>query len=89
MVPNGETEMRLSTSEICINRFVSTIKKTIKDYPNDSIIMPVRNSLFLLDLIDIFHTKLTQIRKIHVISDIFMSTIHYSNANVDYLSKPL
>lgn len=89
MVPKGESEVTLSTSEICINRFVSSIKKIVKEYPEDSIIMPVRNSLFLLDLIDILHFKISQIRKIHVISDIFMSTINYSNANVDYLNKPL
>jgi hypothetical protein len=89
MVPKGESEVRLSTSEICINRFVSTLKKIVKDYPDDSIIMPVRNSMFLLDLLDILHYKISQIRKIHVISDIFLSTINYSNANVDYLNKPL
>ncbi len=58
MVPKGESELRLSTSEICINRFVSTIKKIVKEYPDDSVIMPVRNSIFLLDLIDILHFKI-------------------------------
>lgn len=59
MVPKGDSEVRLSTSEICINRFVSTLKKLVKDHPDDSIIMPVRNSLFLLDLLDILHYKIS------------------------------
>ena len=82
----SETENKLTTSEVIINRFISDVKKVLKNYPEDNIIFPMRNSLFLLDLIDIFHYKLPSLHKIHVISSTYLPTINYANANVDYLN---
>lgn len=85
----GEKEKGLATSEISINRYISNLKKIMKERPENNIVFPVRNSIFLLDLIEIFQYKLPSLRKIHIISSTFLSTINYSNANVDYLNQNL
>ena len=51
--------------------------------------MPIRNPLFLLDILDILHMKVTGFRKLHVITSVFPSVVSYANANVDYLNPKL
>lgn len=85
----NEKEGKLATSEVSINRYISNLKKIMRERPEDNIVFPVRNSIFLLDLIEIFQYKLPNLRKIHIISSTFLSTINYSNANVDYLNQNL
>lgn len=87
--PKSEKEKTLATSEVSINRFISHLKKVMKERPEDNIIFPVRNSLFILDLIEIFQYKLPSLRRIHIISSTFLNTVNYSNANVDYLNESL
>lgn len=87
--PRGDKESSFSASEISINRYISNLKKIMKERPEDNVIFPVRNSIFLLDLIEIFQYKFPSLRKIHIISSTFLSTINYSNANVDYLNQNL
>ena len=88
-IPKDEKERKLVTSEMSINRFVSHLRNVLVEHKNENIILPVRNSMFLLDLLDIFQYKLPRMRKIHIISSVFLSSINFANANVDYLHKKL
>lgn len=87
--PANKTELRLSKDEVTINRFVSVLRKMLKEHPAENILMPIRNPIFLLDLIDILQLKVGSFRKLHIISSVFPAVESYANANVDYLNPPL
>ena len=80
---------KLNNNELLINRFATTLKKLLADNPKGNFIIPIKNILFLLDLIDIIMLKIHNFQKIHIISSSSESLINYSNANVDYLNKIL
>ena len=87
--PANSNEGQLTKDEITINRFIAKLKKILKEHRAENILMPIRNPLFLLDILDILHMKVTGFRKLHVITSVFPSVVSYSNANVDYLNPKL
>ena len=87
--PQNENESRLNQAELCVNRFVGLLKKTLKDHKNENILLPIRNLFFLLDIIDIIKEKVSGFVKIHIITSTIEPMIKYANANVDYLNKAL
>jgi len=87
--PNSKNESLLTKSEITINRFVSNLKKILKDHMAENILIPVRSPLFLLDLLDILQLKVSSFKKIHIISKVFTTVVSYANANVEYLNEKL
>lgn len=51
--------------------------------------MPISNSLFFLDFIDVFRFKLVLFEKIHIIGCTYEEIVGYSNANVEFINSRL
>lgn len=80
---------KLNNNELLVNRFASMLKKLLQENPKGNFVIPIKNSIFLLDMLDMLLMKINNFQKIHFISSSAEATINYSNINVDYLNKML
>jgi len=79
----------LRNYDILLQNFVEYLLSHLNNRDSGNILLPVRNSIFLLDLIDLFRRKVHNFQKIHIIGTSFEEIVAYSNANVEFVNSIL
>jgi len=68
---------------------ISKMEEFLRNTRRGNVLFPVRNTLFLLDLLDYLSHKSKVYEKIHIISSSARAIFEYATANVEYLNRVL
>ena len=80
---------KVSTYQTNLKSMIFRMEEFLRNTRRGNVLFPVRNTLFLLDLLDYFSHKSKVFEKIHIISSSSRAIFEYATANVEYLNRVL